>query len=77
MQHGVMTSSLVIERIVFLGLPKGPSYTVKLPGGIEAKVEEGPISMRSASAAANAHVLARPNLQVAGDWSIQLVSHKK
>ncbi len=67
---------LVVERVVFLGLPKGvASFTAVLPGGKEVLLERGPVSAQGAKEAPEGGwILRRPNLPVDQDWSVRVVS---
>lgn len=67
------TSGLVVERIVFLGLPaSAKGYSAQLPGSdAPVPLEMGPVSQRWPSA--NAWVLRCPNLPIGEDWQVELL----
>jgi len=61
--------NLLVERIVFLGLPKKGSFKATLPGGQVVALEPGPLSQRAAIFT-QGQVLRKPALLATGDWTV-------
>ena len=67
------STDLVIERIIVVGLKhKADSYTAKnKETGQRYTVEKGPVAQK-AGVAQDALIVRKPDLPVAGDWSLQI-----
>lgn len=70
------TSSCVVERIIVLGLRAkdlpGIKHAVVEPHNRRVELESGPLLLRS-GAPVNAHIIRKPNVLVAEDWSIKVL----
>lgn len=70
------TSSCVVERIIILGLKtkdlRGIKHAFVEPHNRRVELEAGPLVLRS-GAQVNAHIIRRPNVPVAEDWSIKVL----
>ncbi|KAJ6815921.1 putative glucan 1,3-alpha-glucosidase [Iris pallida] len=66
------SSDTTIERIVILGLPAGTKRAVIEPGNREADIEPGPLTLRG-GASPVAHIVRKPNLRIADDWTIRIL----
>lgn len=64
--------AVVVERMVFLGLPKKGNYKAKLPNGKVFTLEAGPLSQRAPSSA-HGLVLRNPGLPISGDWVVEIL----
>ena len=71
------STELVIERIIVVGLKhKAESYTAKnKETGQGYTVEKGPVAQK-AGVAREAAIVRKPDLPIAGDWSLQLTVTK-
>lgn len=67
------STELVIERIIIVGLKhKAASYAAKnKETGQKYTVEKGPVAQK-AGIAHEALIVRKPDLPVAGDWSLQI-----
>lgn len=70
------TSSCVVERIIVLGLRAkdlpGIKHAIVEPHNRRVELESGPLLLRS-GAPVNAHIIRKPNVLVAEDWSIKVL----